>query len=303
MPFELVNFEITPKQKVALFLSRKLSFTHPQVQRLFDSNRVYCNGILTKDKKTICEGTIGVELFIPHTKECQPIFTTKDFLVFDKPPLLHIHPQVNYHGYTLLDEIRHYGGKDANPAHRLDRETSGLVIAAKNADTTKALKSLFEHRNIKKIYRALVCGKIDKVMTIDAPIANNSDDNTSKHKVKIVPHGKPSTTLVKPLFYNSDNDTTLVELEPLTGRTHQLRIHLFHVKHPIVGDPLYGANYDLADRYLDGLLSQEERIKQLKSPRLMLHAYCLEFGLVQKYKIFSQCSTWNNHSWSKSIIS
>ncbi|MGM0623235.1 MAG: RluA family pseudouridine synthase [Campylobacterota bacterium] len=293
MPFRPVNFKIKPRQKITNFLAQKLSLDYNYIQRLFDTNRIMIDDNIVKNKTLFHEGDITVELFIPQSKGCRPIFETKDFFLFDKPSGVHIHPQINYSGYTLLDEIRHFGGQRANPVHRLDRETSGLLLCGKNHGTTKALKSLFEMQQVTKRYLALVHNKVSKPMTIDAPIKTAHDFTKCKHKVKISQEGKAAKTFVKPLYYNSKNNTTLVQLTPYSGRTHQLRVHMFHVEHPIVGDPLYGASFEFSDRYLDGKVYQSEREKYLGSKRLMLHAHSLSFIYKNRYTIISQCSTWN----------
>lgn len=292
MPLQKINFTIPTHQKVTLFLAKKLHLHHKYVQRLFDINRVFINEEVVNDKKLTHSGEITVELFVPQSKGCKPIFTTKDFMVFDKPAKTYIHPQVTYKGYTFLDEIRHFGGNEANPGHRLDRETSGLVLCGKSHITTKKIKSLFEQRLVNKEYEAVVHGKVTKAFTIDEPLSRTYEFDRSKHKVKVSHTGKASITLVKPISYDLENNTTFVKLTPITGRTHQLRVHMFHVKHPIVGDPLYGASYDFANRYLNGEADDVQREKELGSKRLMLHSSMLEFSLQNRFKIL-RCSTWN----------
>ena len=287
MPNIFVNFKIDSTQKISTFLSQKLGLPNSHIQRLFDANKIRIERKVVKDKKMFYKGSIEVLLFVPHSKGCKPIFVTKDFTVFDKPPQLHTHPKRLYNDYTLLDEIRFYGGVLANPAHRLDRETFGLLLCGKNLATTKELKDLFLHQRVKKTYHAVVHGKIDKAFTIDAPIARVQEYTQTKHKVRVALDGKRAITDVFPIFYSKKNDTTIVALTPRTGRTHQLRVHMFHVEHPIVGDPLYGTSYNFADRYLDGKVTQDERVKTLGSANLQLCAKTLEFTLQNRYKIFS----------------
>ena len=95
--------------------------------------------------------------------------------------------------------------------------------------------------------------------------------------VKVDTKGKPSHTVIKPLRYFPEQDMTLVEASPLTGRTHQIRVHLFHVKHPIIGDPVYGPSEEEVTRFINKELSAEERLRIGGSTRLLLHAHSLEF--------------------------
>jgi len=185
----------------------------------------------------------------------------------------------------LLDDVRSLWGNDANLVHRLDKETSGLVIASKNKFSESILKKAFQDKEIQKKYLALIKGHLNKEMTIKKPIAVNKDENI---KVKVLIHsdGKESITIVKPIKIIGEN--TLVECIPLTGRQHQIRVHLFSIGHPIIGDPLYGVDNDFADRYLNKQVSEKERIEKTGASRLMLHAYRLEFEFMNnKYIIIS----------------
>jgi 23S rRNA pseudouridine1911/1915/1917 synthase len=116
----------------------------------------------------------------------------------------------------------------------------------------------------------------------------NNDYSQVKHKVFISDEGKASHTDFVPLEYDKSIDATLVACYPHTGRTHQIRVHLFHVKHPILGDPLYGSTYQTADDYLEGVLSHEDRMMATGASRLMLHAQSLTFSLNSKFHIESR---------------
>ena len=168
-------------------------------------------------------------------------------------------------------------------------ETSGLLLVSSYKKAEKLLKQSFEAKNIKKGYLALARGKIENRLFIDKPIKKNRDFSTIRLKVLIHPDGKPAQTKIQPIKYFPDINATLVEALPLTGRQHQIRAHLFHVKHPIVGDPIYGVKTDIAIKYLDRELSEEDRIRFTGAKRLMLHANWLEFEYNNvKYKIFSK---------------
>jgi 23S rRNA pseudouridine1911/1915/1917 synthase len=145
---------------------------------------------------------------------------------------------------------------------------------------------MFEDKEIQKYYLALVEGKITHQLTINKPIITNKDLDI-KMKVLIDKEGKNSKTIITPIKTIGDN--TLVVAKPLTGRQHQIRVHLYSVGHRIVGDPLYGVESKIADKYLKGELNPEERIKFTGASRLMLHAHRINFSYNNRiYDIYSK---------------
>ncbi len=261
--------------KLFLLLMRELGISQNSAQKFIDSGRVVQKGRVISDKAAIVDSEIEVVVFEPQSQGLKPLFVAKDFAIFDKPSGIMVHPRNRKSGYTLIDEARFHFGKDANITHRIDKETSGLVLVSRHKEAEKILKQMFEQKRIQKSYLALVQGVIKKELFIDAPIAKNRDYSSIKLKVLINEKGKTAQTIIKPLYHY--NNMTLIEAIPLTGRQHQIRAHLFHVKHPIVGDPIYGVPVDVAIAYLDGNLSEMERLKYTKAPRLMLHANTLRF--------------------------
>ena len=276
MPFITKTIKPTKPIKLFLLLMRELQISQNSAQKFIDSGRVVQNGRVISDKAAVVDSEIEVIVFEPESRGLSPLFEAKDFAIFDKPSGIMVHPRNRKSGYTLIDEVRFYFGKDANITHRIDKETSGLVLVSKCKEAEKRIKQMFEHKRIQKSYLALVQGIVKEELFIDAPIAKNRDYSKIKLKVLIDPKGKSAQTVIKPLNYFKDR--TLVEAIPLTGRQHQIRAHLFHVKHPIVGDPIYGVPIDVAIAYLDGKLSLQERLRYTKAPRLMLHAYSLRFS-------------------------
>jgi 23S rRNA pseudouridine1911/1915/1917 synthase len=195
----------------------------------------------------------------PEPIDLQIIHENQDFLIVNKPSGMLVHPTLNVHSGTLLNGLAYYLNKDSNNSfirpglvHRLDKETSGLMIVAKNKKAHQILSRAFERRIIEKKYFALVEGIIkSEEGIIEAPIGKYED----LKQWNIKPDGKIATTIfrTKQILH----DKTLLELEPLTGRTNQLRIHLAYFGHPIVGDEKYGGR---------------------KFKRLCLHAYKLAFS-------------------------
>jgi len=175
-----------------------------------------------------------------------------------------------------------------------DFETSGLVLATKNSKAEHQIKQSFEKREISKSYLAWVKGKIEKSFEVDEPLRVCDDYSQSKHKVIVSAEGKKSLTSFSPLCYSKKFNATLLQCYPHTGRTHQIRVHLFHVKHPIVGDPLYGTNYDFSNRYLDKVATIDERIKHSGASRLLLHAQTLSFSYKEKRYHFESKTDFEN---------
>jgi len=289
MPFIKRRYFIKEPIKAFLFLIRELNISQAKAQRFIDKKRVILpkNKIL-KDKSALISGDIEVILFKPNSKNIRPIFKTKEFLVFDKPSGILAHPKNLNTSYSMLDEIRYFGGDNANPVHRIDKETSGLLLASRDEKSERFLKNLFQTKKIKKSYLAWVRGEIKSYFEVEEPITIRKDYTSSKHKVEISKYGKYAKTLFKPIYYNKALNVSLIECFPITGRTHQIRIHLFHVKHSIVGDPIYGVSSSIAEKYLDDKLSQKERIEATGANRLMLHANSLYFKYKNSYKIFSK---------------
>lgn len=143
-------------------------------------------------------------------------------------------------------------------AHRLDRDTSGLLIFPLGARLHRQISLMFEQREMTKSYVAVVMGKLQPAQgVVDLPLMVDWP-NRPRHIVH-AEKGKPAQTRYRLLSYDATTDTSRVALEPITGRTHQLRVHMQSLGHPIVGDTLYGGN-------ADG-----------REPRLLLHAHILDF--------------------------
>ena len=262
------------------YIMKKFNFTQGQAQRLIAKGRLIVDNQSHYKSGAIIDGTVQIVYFEPSPKGRKPLFQTSDFMVFEKPSGTLVHPNTMSTPYSMLDEIRAISGQNANATHRIDMETSGLLLASKHKDAEHFLKNSFEIKTIKKSYLAWVDGEIKDPFSVDMPISIRDDYTTSKHKVAIEEKGKKAYTDFIPLRYDANLNATLISCHPTTGRTHQIRIHLFHMKHPILGDPLYGTDFDTANSYLEGTLNSHDRSIKTGASRLMLHADVLEF----KYK-------------------
>ncbi|GAA6789281.1 RNA pseudouridine synthase [Helicobacter pylori] len=281
MPFVEEEFEILKPTRALFFVRDVLKCSLKEAQRHLDKQRLKQNQ-QTVRKSQMIQGVVSLIHFKPNEKTQALVFETKDFGVFDKPPQVYTHPKGYFYHESLLDCIQSHLGKNAHPAHRLDYETSGLVLAGKTLQSVKDLKALFMQKKVKKTYLALAHGLVEKSMKIDKPILTPQNIQKDLHiRSKISPLGKPSITLVEPLSYNPFLDISLLKITPLTGRTHQIRLHLSSIGHRIVGEGLYGVADEEARIYLQ--LKRENN-----TPLLMLHAFRLGFEFKKAfYKITS----------------
>ncbi len=288
MPFVLKKVESIKGKKLNIFLMNNLEYSLKDTQRLVSKGRIFdLNMNSYKITDIIKEDYILMALFEGHSKGLKPLIEFDDFAVFDKPTNLMIHPISKKTPYSLLDEIRFHFGESANSCHRIDAETSGLVIVSKKKEAEIALKDMFLQKKYHKSYLTIVRGKIENSLKIDSKL--DKENGNIGVRMAVSESGKESLTTVNPIKYNTEKDLTLVEAIPLTGRQHQIRIHLHSIGHTILGDPVYGIEDEITDSYLNKTLSKEDRIKYTKSHRLWLHANYLEFNYKnKKYKIFSK---------------
>lgn len=277
MAYTLKKFFLEKPTPAFRFLMDTFQISMGEAQKIIDRKRVFVEELQLKKKSAIISGNISVVVFEGDSKGLRPVFETDDFAVFEKPSGVMIHPRKRTDGYTLNDEIKSLYGKDANAAHRIDKSTSGLVLVGKHKQAEIELKNIFATRQVYKTYLALAHGCIKDEIMIDAKLKRDIEESQIRLKVHVDERGKSSQTKIIPLLYFDDKDATLVQAIPYTGRQHQIRAHLFHVKHPIVGDPIYGVSEMDAERFLDGTMSLEEQTAITKSSRLLLHASSLVF--------------------------
>ena len=260
-----------------------------EAQRLIDKDRLTCDGEVVSEKNALLSGEICLIEYETNPRGLKPIFECDKFAVFDKPSGVLSHPNGRHCEYSLNDEIWSLYGREASVAHRLDCETSGLIVVGKDKNAVVNLKKLFENRQVYKSYVALVHGKISKNLRIDASMDLANDYDDVKIRMQICEDGKSAVTEILPIEYFADIDATLVRAVPLTGRQHQIRLHLFHVEHKILGEPLYGLSRLQIEKILDKEMSEAERILMTGAPRLLLHSdeICFKFNDVE-YKIKSK---------------
>jgi 23S rRNA pseudouridine1911/1915/1917 synthase len=208
------------------------------------------------------------------------VFEDDDLLVVDKPADLVCHPTKDGEMSSLIGRVRLYlGHADGRLVNRLDRETSGLVLVAKNAVVAGDLGRMFGSRQARKGYRAIVHGHMPiEPMTIDAPIGADRDSEVAI-KGRVREDGAPAVTRVASVegFMSPHGPLSIVDVVPETGRKHQIRIHLAHAGYPIVGDKLYGGDEGRYLRFVNRALTPDDA-RALVVATHCLHAASL--GLV-----------------------
>jgi 23S rRNA pseudouridine1911/1915/1917 synthase len=256
-------------------------FSRAYLQRLIRQGHVLINGQTAKASQKLRESDrITVELPpLPGHPLAEPIpltviYEDEGILVIDKPAGLTVHPAPGHPSHTLVNAILALcpgltvSGDVTRPGivHRLDKDTSGLIVIAKNDFAREYLAAQFKSRTVTKRYLVLVKGRLSPEQgMIEAPIGR---DPHHRKRMAIVEAGRPAITRYQVRKYL--DGYTLVEVSPLTGRTHQIRIHLSAIGYPVVGDPVYG-------------------VKSAYLHRQFIHAYRLGFRLpsTKQYQEFA----------------
>ncbi len=282
-----------PSARLDKFLCEKFpAASRGALQRLIEEGHVRVNGEIVKPTHHPHAGE-KIEVHWPEARPAtaQPekipldiLFEDKSLLVVNKPAGIVVHPAAGHEEHTLVNALLHHCegslsgiGGVARPGivHRLDKETSGCLVVAKNDETHIALAKHFAEREVKKIYHALVCGEPARAAgEIRAAIARHPT-HRKRMAVRDDSDGRAAHTSYKILerLYAA----TLMEAQIHTGRTHQIRVHFQFIGHPLIGDDTYGAR-------------QNARVKELASyaaPRVMLHAKHLSFVHPRTKKLVS----------------
>ncbi len=248
----IINKENNNK-RIDKILPEILSKPRSQVQKLIASELIFVNGSNVKNNYKLNEGD-EVEIkeveeskvIVSHQKmDLNIVFEDEHLLVVNKPSNMVVHPAPGHYTNTLVNGLQYYSDSlsDVNGefrpgiVHRIDKNTSGLLIVAKTNETHNILSKMISDKEVKREYKAIIHGKmIEREAVIKAPIGRNQQD---RKKMSVTEkNSKFAQTNVKVIDYNELY--TLVKCELQTGRTHQIRVHLKYINHPVVGDPEYG---------------------------------------------------------------
>jgi 23S rRNA pseudouridine1911/1915/1917 synthase len=246
-------------------VARLCDLTRAQARRLLDEGEVRVDGRMPSKAGFKLAGgeTIAVRIPPPEPAEPQPeaiplaiVYEDEHMVVVDKPEGMAVHPGPGHSSHTLVNALLAHcpdlpgigGVQRPGIVHRLDKDTSGLIVAAKDERTHLGLTRQLAERRIHKTYLALVEGRLEPPEAmIDAPIGR---DPSHRQRQAILPEGRgrEAQTHYKVREYLDAGGYTYLEASPVTGRTHQIRIHLASLGHPIVGDTVYGKPSKLVGR-------------------------------------------------------
>ncbi len=242
-------------ERLDTFIARRcpeLSRSH--ARRLIDEGLVSVDGRQVKPSERVTAGlSVSVTIPPPETITLEPeaipltiIYQDGDIIVLDKPAGLTVHPAPGHPSGTLVNallaacpDLRGIAGTlRPGIVHRLDKDTSGLMVVAKNDRAQRALQRQLKERDVRKTYLALARGvPAPREGTIEAPIGRHPKN---RKKMAVVADGREATTRYRVREEIAGGKYSLLEVEPVTGRTHQIRVHLAAVGHPVVGDATYG---------------------------------------------------------------
>jgi 23S rRNA pseudouridine1911/1915/1917 synthase len=241
-----------PCDRLDVFIAGALNITRSRAQNLIKDGRVRVNGGAGKPALPVAAGdAVEVDVPEPEPLDARPedialdiVYQDADVAVINKPKGMVVHPAAGNRTGTLVNALLHHIGDLSGInsvirpgiVHRLDKDTSGLLLIAKNDAAHLSLAKQIKERTASRVYYAIVLGNFrDDQGEIDAPIARHPAD---RKRMAVLAGGREARTLYKVL--ERYGEATLLELRLVTGRTHQIRVHLAHIGHGVLGDPVYG---------------------------------------------------------------
>ncbi|MFT5212090.1 MAG: 23S rRNA pseudouridine1911/1915/1917 synthase, partial [Flavobacterium sp.] len=263
-------------------------YSRSRLQQWIEEGKLTVDGKVLKAKTKV---SLGAKIEIcasPDSTHHEPeeialniVFEDESIAVLNKPLGLVVHPGAGNQTGTLLNALlHHFPSLESVPragiVHRLDKNTTGLMVVAKTLESQNQLVKQLQSRKVKRIYEAIVYGKVPLTGKVDAPIGRHPQ---TRVKMSVQPNGKEAITRYSPLSVFKSH--THLELSLETGRTHQIRVHMRHIGHSLVGDPAYGGTFKIPADSPD-----EQLVNCLRNfPRQALHARCLSFEHPQSQDI------------------
>ncbi len=276
-----------PSERLDRYLAAHLDVSRSRLEQLITSGQVTVNGRVEKKRYQAKSGdTIRVAVPPPEPSSALPeaipldiVYEDEDLLVVNKPAGLVVHPAPGHRSGTLVNALLHQvsdlsgigGVLRPGIVHRLDRDTSGLMIVAKNDDAHRRLSAALKQRRIRRRYLVAAWGHLaEDAMTVDAPIGRHPGE---RKRMAVVEEGRRAVTHFRRLQRWRAADLLTAELE--TGRTHQIRVHLLQLGHPVVGDAVYGVG---RERGFSGPERGWAASLARRTTRQFLHAAYLDFA-------------------------
>ena len=284
----MVTFCVTVSETERLdrFLAEQLSLSRTVAARLIADKRVSADGRPLRASAQLARATVvsvsfpalaEPRMYAPAQRDLTFVFEDEYLAVLDKPAGLVVHPGPGHWDDSLVNVLTTRGttlseGAEGRPGivHRLDRDTSGLLLIAKTDEAHRRLARAIEQRRVERVYAAVAWGHLANTrVTIEAPITRNPAD---RQRMTVLAGGRHAVTYAEVVARFAHVD--LLRLRLGTGRTHQIRVHLAHVGHPVVGDKEYSLGG--SRRVTPSMRRPAERIEEL-APRQLLHAAALTF--------------------------
>ena len=279
----IFEFNILPDHELRLdqILSRELpEYSRSRIQKWIKDKKLLVNGqeCLSKDKikktsKVEIEITEDEEIDVsPENIELDIVYEDEALLIVNKPSGMVTHTAIGNYSGTLQNALLYYDSNlrklpRAGIIHRLDKETSGIIIVCKNLKSQFILSKLLQERKIVKRYNAIVLGSLKSKVIIDKPIRRH---RVNRKKMIVDEIGKNAKTIIHATLFRED--VSVLDIEIITGRTHQIRVHLSDLGYPVLGDKLYG--------YKHGKLRKNRKLQEYMGnfEGIALHAYYLKFN-------------------------
>lgn len=295
--YTLIVPQILTKQRIDKYIANFIeNASRTKVQKAIDLGYVTVNGDLVKSNYLVKpEDEIEIELEYPDKQDVVPedipldiVFEDEYLMIINKPPGMVVHPAYKNYSGTLVNAVMYYalqkndslsslnGFERAGIVHRLDKDTSGLIVVAKDEVTHRKLSEQFFHHTIKREYNAIIWGKLKKKK---GEILNKlGRDKRDRKKVAVL---KDDDAMGKTAITNYEvlaeyDFLSLVKLNLKTGRTHQIRVHLASLGHPVFGDETYGGREPHSVNLTSSKKAQIKNLLELM-PRQALHARLLGF--------------------------
>jgi 23S rRNA pseudouridine1911/1915/1917 synthase len=254
-------------------------YSRSRLQQWIRDGQVLLDGQVVKPKTRL----VGEEVLQMHVQQQQQddrllpqdipldvVFEDEDIIVLDKPAGLVVHPAAGHADGTLVNALLHFDAglariPRAGIVHRLDKDTTGLMVVARNLRAHKHLVAELQQRTVTREYQAIVQGVMTAGGSVDAPVGRHTRDRV---RMCVRSDGKPALTHYRVITRFREH--THIQLKLESGRTHQIRVHMQYIRHPVLGDPVYGGRQRIPSQADDELITQLRAFK-----RQALHAFRL----------------------------